>query len=394
MSLELISTAEHYGEAIDCRCLSFAFEFYQMSDKLIVDLSTEMVLWLNSFLKDGFISKRFDMHTKSITVEKALSQLKIMVQLQKGWSYGQEAYAASSIVYNQKTMSNYSRRKRTELIKGDIHSGVSVDYPQYWKELFPNGREDDDSIKRKIHRIFKEKNRNEISGYCLSDVQALLSICPYWNEPKSFWGSFKIDFSAFCLNDHLEDMADYFAKYARTIAEKYVNVNARVRLQPPGSTHMRYFGGDGKTDNSHIAANCRAIEWYSTYYLPEVEWLNIISPLARKHLPNLIPNTFTSTMILLDELNGGGLLLKSKKPITQYGIFDALELKRLVSPALYPGSSYKSLRDLFQERDLFKQHPTNFWFSSYPRSDWAIVPIFEEEVKVVATYLVFSAVKE
>ena len=54
MSLELISTAEHYGEAIDCRCLSFAFEFYQMSDKLIVDLSTEMVLWLNSFLKDGF----------------------------------------------------------------------------------------------------------------------------------------------------------------------------------------------------------------------------------------------------------------------------------------------------------------------------------------------------
>ena len=60
MSLELISTAEHYGEAIDCRCLSFAFEFYQMSDKLIVDLSTEMVLWLNSFLKDGFISKRFE----------------------------------------------------------------------------------------------------------------------------------------------------------------------------------------------------------------------------------------------------------------------------------------------------------------------------------------------
>ena len=101
MSLELISTAEHYGEAIDCRCLSFAFEFYQMSDKLIVDLSTEMVLWLNSFLKDGFISKRFDMHNKSITVEKALSQLKMMVQLQKGWSYGQEAYAASSIVYNQ-----------------------------------------------------------------------------------------------------------------------------------------------------------------------------------------------------------------------------------------------------------------------------------------------------
>lgn len=189
-------------------------------------------------------------------------------------------------------------------------------------------------------------------------------------------------------------MAIHFGEYAKQIAEEYVNMNARVRLQPIGNTHMRYFGGDGKTDGSHTASNCMEQEWYSTYYLPEVEWLNIISPLARTHLPELDQNTPTSEAVLIEELQGGGLLVKSQKAVAQYGINDALELKRLLYSALYPGSSYKSLRDLFQERDLYKQQPTNFWFTSYPRSDWAIVPMFEEEIKIVSTYLVFSKVKE
>ena len=29
---------------------------------------------------------------------------------------------------------------------------------------------------------------------------------------------------------------------------------------------------------------------------------------------------------------------------------------------------------------------------TFPRNDWAIVPMFEEEIKIVSTYLVFSPV--
>lgn len=190
MSFELTSIVESYGKVIDCRCLSFAFEFYQLSDKLVVDLSTDLVVWLDELLKEGFISKRFDMNYKSTTAAKALSQLKEMVQVRHGWSYGQAAYVVSSTVYNLKTMNSYIGKRRTELMKGDVHSGLSVDYPLYWKELFPNGREDSDSIKQKIQCIFREENRKEMSLYNLSDVQAFVSICPYQNDCTLFYGAY------------------------------------------------------------------------------------------------------------------------------------------------------------------------------------------------------------
>ena len=395
MAFELRSTAEYYGELIDCRALTFSFEFYQFTEKMAIDLSTELVLWVEEWVKEGFITKRFSRENKNTTMEKALIELKGRIQSQRGGSYGLEAYVVNSIVYNKKTMTGFERKKHLELptVSG-INLGVSPGYPQYWKELFPNGREDNELIRQKIIRLFREEGRIYKNEYCSCDVEAYLCVGTYCNNKKSFYGSFEIDFSAFCLKKQLSETSREFLRFAKQLGEKYVNLNARVRLQPAGETYGHYFRGYDMLDKSHLEADCGISEWYPTYYLKEVEWMNIVSPLAEAHLENHIGNIKVPDSVLLERLQGGGLLVGSRKDIDEYDISDALELKRLLYPALYPGLSSYTLRDLFRERDRYKGCKENWGLGKYPRSDWAIVPVFEEEIKIVATYLVITTIQK
>ena len=348
MAFELQSTAEYYGELIDCRALTFSFEFYQFTEKMAIDLSMELVLWMEELLKEGFIRKRSS-KKRNVSVEKALQNMKEDIQEGKGWSYVLEAYVSSSSVYNQKTMTCFERKKDLELpaVSG-IDLGVSLDYPQYWKDLFPNGREDDEMIRQKIIRLFREEDRIFKNYYCPCDIQSLISIHSYHNNRNLFYGSYHIDFSAFCLKELLQEMSRDFFGFAKQLAEKYINLNARVRLQPVGETYRHYFQGYDMLDKSHLEANCGISEWYPTYYLKEVEWMNIVSPLTQAHLENHIGNINVPDSVVVEKLQGGGLLVGSRRDIDEYDISDALELKRLLYPALYPGLGYETLCDLFQ----------------------------------------------
>ena len=395
MAFELQSTAEYYGELIDCRALTFSFEFYQFTEKMAIDLSTELLFWMEELLKEGFIIKRASLKNRNTTVEKALIELKECIQSHVGWDYILSAYVVSPIVYNKKTMTCFERKKNLELpaVSG-IDLGVSPGYPQYWKELFPNGREDDEMIRQKIIRLFREEGRRYKNEYCYCDIQSLISIHSYRNNRNLFYGSYHIDFSALCLKEQLPEMSMEFLRFAKQIAEKYVNLNARVRLQPVGETHRRYFKGYDMLDKSHLKAECSISEWYCSYYLKEVEWMNIVSPLTQTHLQNHISNMNVPDSVLVKEMNGGGLLVGARKSIKEYDISDALALKRLLYPALYPGLSSYTLRDLFRERDRYKGCKENWGLGKYPRSDWAIVPVFEEEIKIVATYLVITTIQK
>ncbi len=392
MEINFRSTTEQIGEIIDCRCLIFAFEFYQLPTNSIEDLCTDVVRGVDNFLKDKFVRKQFDVFEKSITADKALKQLHDCIERTLPWSYRTEAFVLNTIVNNVKSMNKYMRTAEVVLAEKKLYL-ASRDYAEYWKKMFPNGRPDNESIRQNILRLFREENKKVMTGFGSPDVEASISIYPYKSDSQKYRGHFSMRIASYCLGDSLSDMAQKFAECGKYISERYVNVNARIMLQPIESSetspYMRYFGNyDAKLDQSHLQTKCTDKEWYPTYYLPGVEWTNIISPLARKHIPQIDAQTKLPEGIAAKEMNGGGLLVSTTKKIDQYQVADALVMKQLLYAALYPGGSYMILSKLFQ--------PTYFWWwesslVTFPRNNWAIVPIFEEEIKIVSTYLVFSS---
>jgi hypothetical protein len=149
---------------------------------------------------------------------------------------------------------------------------------------------------------------------------------------------------------------------------------------------MKYFGMDPVTDDSHLDAGVSEQEWYSTYYLCGIEWANIISPLAAQHIPNLLEDASTVPNVCVKQMENGSFFLRSSKPIDQVDVSDLLPMKRLVYPALYPDGSIIPIRHLvLSEKTVF----SDFFLGTCPRSNWAIIPMLENEIETVYTDLVF-----
>lgn len=265
---------------------------------------------------------------------------------------------------------------------------VSIDYPTYWEQLFLNGKESPAQIREKILRIFTEENRKLMTQYTVPDVQASFIAIPYESNPDQYYGRFFINFSSFCLNQFLRYMANTFTLFAVALSENYINMNSRIMLQPimmdSNSPYLHYFGNRGDYDGSHLETTFSATEWYRTYYVPGVEWVNVVSPLARKHIDIPSNHITAPSSIEVKNLSGGGLLIRSKKEIDQYNLCDALNMKRIMLPSLFPGMRIQALRN------LFCKDSNKYMLASFPRSNWALVPIFEEEIDVVGTDIVFS----
>ena len=150
---------------------------------------------------------------------------------------------------------------------------------------------------------------------------------------------------------------------------------------------MRYFGHGTEHDGSHEDVGFLPKEWYPTYYLPGVEWFNILSPLVQRHIPEVNTGSVAKQDAHIEKLSGGGLLITSPQSIDAYDIPDARKLKRIVYSALNPGGAYYSIRRKLLVDD------DEWMFEGLPRHDWAIVPVFEEEVSIVGTDLVIRSLE-
>jgi hypothetical protein len=152
-----------------------------------------------------------------------------------------------------------------------------------------------------------------------------------------------------------------------------------------GSPYMDYFGAYRNSDGSHIDVGYTPNEWYYSYYLCGVEWANVISPLARKHIPQLISEAAITKTVAVEEVNSGAILLKSQNEITQFDIDDSTVLKQLVQDALYPGGSEFSVKKMLDLNSI-KQN-----CAALPRHNWAIVPVLEEEIEIVGSKIILRS---
>ena len=383
--MDLLSTAMHIGPTIDCRCLSIMAEFYELSREEALQLAQDVIVWSEKFYGKDFIAKR-TVGRQIISLKGLLAKLDNELQPGCGLSYIEEAMVKSPVVYNGMTFRKYLHQIRWGVSCGSMH--VSADYCDYWNRLFSDLPLDDDAIRQRIYRIFQEKNKQNIASYHLTDTQAGLIINPYRNFPNCYYGCYDFSISAYCLQGHIEDAADRLKSFAEFLSSKYQKINVRVMLQPivgpDRNPYMTIFGRYGMVDGSHEEANCTEQEWYPTYYVPGVEWFNILSPKASAHL-DLNSCNETTDMATIQTTSNGATVIASRNTITQYDVPDAIALKQLTLPALYPGRSYLKLKGLMNNQITCQT------LGVFPRSNWAIIPVLEEEIDVFSGYLVFTA---
>lgn len=377
------SVAERSGEIVDCRCLSLAFEYYNLSYHDVLKLLHNSTQWLDELFGNALISAR-TINGKRVAKEKMCSASCEFFTANHWLIYSQDSYVVSSIVHNQRTLTAFLKNIRSGI--NSSSPGMSMDYPEFWEQLFNQESESAASVREKVLSIFQEKKKCCLNYYSIPDLQVLYCASPYAKNNERYYGSFVLNCSALCLGNQLNSMAEYFASFMKSVAMQYVNVNGRVQLQPQGvslhSPHMRYFGAKARTDGSHVDAMCTKTEWYQTYYLLGSEWFNVVSPLARAHLSDVYPEE--DERYTIEKMSSGALIVQAKASIVDYDVDDALPIKKLLYPALYPGSLILPLKKLlFPGTDKFV-------FDIFPRREWEIIPLLSDEVKIVGSSLVFS----
>ena len=381
--LKLISTRTYAGELLDCRNLTLECEFYQLKEDQMRELSLAIASFIIEITHENFVSKwSVDRKQLRVGTKNILDRILCM---KMGW-FTCEAFVKSNLIFNAKTYYQYETSIDKDFYHFRQHSPfVSVDYQNYWSALFPKGYIQNEDIPMKIDKLFNETKYKHTSIYLSPDFQSYFLAFPYSKQPNLYYGSFRITISAFCLQDCLEEYAKLFYWRMCEIAEKYIKLNARVMLQPIQvaqricSPYMNYFGRHGN-DNSHKEAGYTPQEWYPVYQVCGIEWANIISPLAQTHLNVLNILQTQQNNLDIRQISGGTLLVKSTKPIEKYTVNDAKMIKRILLPALYPGGWSISLKKIFKN-----DCPVQF----RPRFNWAIVPVFKEEISVLGTDLIF-----
>ena len=200
---------------------------------------------------------------------------------------------------------------------GDVDAlGVSADYPDYFRTMFPAGRPDHEEILQQVNRVFLEPGRSLRVAGQITDLSGCFTASSYKADPNMYRGEAEFGFGAYCLGEHIQEMSEKFTAFAERIAQKYIHCNIHVSLRPYSfgeSPYMRYFGEGDVSDSSHETAGYEKDEWYPSYYLCSLEWFNILSPLTRQHIKHIEDLTGHRETVHIRELDGGSLVASSPK---------------------------------------------------------------------------------
>ena len=379
-------SAMYINNLLDCRRLTLSLSFYQMDQDRVLELGNQLFQWLFDITGTDFI---YDCSygMKHTNIGKFSGQLIKKFDPIRGMSAGFDAYKVSPIVYNLESLRKYRRfaiYNNPGNYQREIPSDTSADYPKFVDQIFSHWRPNFEEIPEMAYQIFCEPNRKMISYHLDSDLRFSIDANSYTRRPDYYYGKARISFSTFCLGNGVDSMANDMAQFLIQLVEKHTKINAHIGLQPKDtSPYMQYFGSELYHDGSHKDTECSVHEWYPTYYLCDIAWMNILSPLSKLHI---LPITGTIEGVDVEELSCGGILVKSKKVVTQYDVTDAYALKKLLLPALYPGRSSR-----LAIKHWFNRESGPRVYSWCPRNDWAIVPIDKNEIKVYGTEMVYAS---
>lgn len=378
------------NQIIDCRHLKLSVDFYELSQECVISFVEEAISWMLATYADSFVVA-WKINNHSTAAKNLIKQALSSFQSAGFINVQHEAFVRSTEVNNVAALKKYRSQQNRRIYPSNTPSiRVSVDFEDYWKQLFATNPASNQDIAQRTLHLFREKNKINKARYSLADAQGSITFLPYSTNPSLFHGSFQLGICAQCLGCSIDNIANAMAEKMKSFSQTYCHLNGKVMLQPVttakgGSPYMDYFGAYRNSDGSHIDVGYTPNEWYYSYYLCGVEWANVISPLARKHIPQLISEAAITKTVAVEEVNSGAILLKSQNEITQFDIDDSTVLKQLVQDALYPGGSEFSVKKMLDLNSI-KQN-----CAALPRHNWAIVPVLEEEIEIVGSKIILRS---
>ena len=378
----LKSTIPMYPNPIDSRCLQFELNYYMLNKHQTDRLMKSFYDWCLSFGRNQYIGQWY-WGSRKISVES----IPCRISQSGSYSFGFEANFISDVVYDKKTYKANKEKLFADISVPLIELSCSQDYFPFYDQQFRDTPKTANDWINSILSFFNEKNRICISPVAANDINAFAYSCQYRNNNNMYYGAIRFSVYLYCISNIIASVAGNMIQLLRNLSASYVNLNARILLSPicsaaPYGPHMTYFGSNVEQDGSHISVGALPSEWYKSYYLLGAEWYNIISPLAQRHLPNLMNDIPQHKNIAFEQLDTGGVAVWVKKEIINTDVDDLVSLKHLLYPALYPGKMCIEKKHILS-RDAFG-------LISKPRKQWELLPVFENEIIISDTHIIFQ----
>ena len=359
---------------IDRRHLFLEIEYNQASLALAQEAAIEFSRWVRSihtiqFFTTWSLNERL---IKEANLEEAIqNSVKWILLSMDGWRISQNCPNVHAV----------KQRKKTLFLDASLpfSSFFSIDYPKYFHNSILPFIDDDEALKRAIIQLFSEEDRYDLGYWNGPDVSIIFT--GGTNDRKrdnSYFGSILYSIPLFYCGNSLDEIALALGQELDQLCDLLVFANGRVGIRPwttaaHWSPYMDYFGNlNGREDGSHLSMGVHPNEWYQVYYLCGTEWKNRISSLALTHLNrnHLEEKGFKYEIIS----NGSGsITVTHRKPISKIGVLDLSDMKGFLYSALYPGQ--KTI-------DIRRYLGSDINYNMLPRSDWSVIPVNAEEVKV------------
>lgn len=385
------STALCLEEKIDCRYLQLEAHFYSLLPEQVEQLVADYVAFSKDITDGAFIVKWSGETRCDFSGKVAKGTLQSLAEGAYA-TLGFEAYAISSLVYNSATYKAFQRERMYPTRPPKVWYDLTTIFcSSSYRELFESNlsrmKRDPQSLRAVIYELHQIENFYFENYILTTDALSSLHCQPITTGGEyNRCGKLRVMISTHCLGDSLNQMAETFKVFARSLSDKYTTINAYVCLSPalllqPASPHMIYFGKNiPVADKGESSARPR--EWYTRDYLCGAEWVNVISPNVRKLLPHNGANLHSNTYISVEETGNGALCVSLNKAIGSITVADIRRIKTMLYPALCPGSA------VFEDQYLYS---SEWWTpNTKPRCQWEMIPLFESEIQVRDGNLIFE----
>jgi len=381
------SVINNSDEIIDCRKLQMEIEAFDIDIFQVKQMAESIYRESRSLLAENLLSEwHFDEKNSSKKVKE--SSIPMLINNAEDWiSFSCDSYVADDADKIKRTFKAYDNFYQASVERESLKSTMSADYIDFFSGKFANIN-DSDAVRTAVLQLFNETGKVYLNTWHGPDISMNFSSLPFHNNKERYRAEFRISFNISCIGGYIISLSEKMAEIAVKIASGVPNVSARIGLTPAFavermSGHMKYFGNycnDGRQRDNGLWD----IEWYPFAYSCGVEWFNILSPLQRSNVPSVLEDAEQYDECDVYEIEGGGIVVRSKKDVLNTDIPELASMKSLMYDALYPGMREYKLNhlDFGSFCELIK--------SFKPRSCWERIPIFDDEIEVLEDRIIFK----
>ena len=357
------ATAQQWGKQIPCQRLILYSKFFGVSLSEIRLLYHEFYTSVNQWFGETCI---MDWRNKSAIKNEDDIDRVCLAEEEQGIEI--KGDAISNVIYNKASMKAYHRK----MIGFPLNKGYSDDYPEYYRKHIKPVLGDKQAVKEALIQLYSEEGKDYLDYDEFDDIYGfILSSTELYS--KKICGEIVLRVSCFFLDSEVDEYAERFHSFLRSIAERISEMSSVV------------FIGDVEDDSNFLLCTVneknyadiiKGYSWDSLArerYLLNVGWSTILSPVTVRLLDNTLVSRYNSDkMFTIERLKNGSLSLKLKSNVSNTKLSDLKKVRRMLYPALRPG---------YWDYEIFALDDS---WQKMPRSRWQNAPVLDEEIIVLS----------